>query len=115
MSVGDQDRDASLGECVDVWGVEGHGPVGGEHEENAVLVGFLEGHVVLETVDTVLDVEVVPVEGSSILFEVVVDAAFLDENLELLVPFLIGGRIFLGLIPKMLQDPLRQESLQLVH
>ena len=57
----------------------------------------------------------VAVQVDYVLFEVWVNAALLNENVELFIPLLVLLRIFIRLLPQKLQNPLGQKRSQLSH
>ncbi len=57
----------------------------------------------------------VTVQVDYVLFEVRVNAALLNENIELFIPLLVLFRVFIRLLPQKLQNPLGQKRPQLGH
>ena len=93
MGISDDNGDTRLGEGVDVRIFGCQVPVGSCGVENDILGGFFLRNILLEVEETFLRVYLVSVEFNDVLLEVRVQTAFLDEDVEVLVPLVVLLRV----------------------
>ena len=112
VAVCDQNGNFGFGEGVDMRILSCEDTAWCSTIEDDILCGFLFGDVIFQAEKSIFSVEFVSVQIDNIVFEILVHAAFLEENGKIFKPVVVRLRIFFSFIFQHFDNSFGQESPQ---